>query len=67
MGLTGNTRYRSARRWGREILILQVEEVGSEMVHFGAFIERCGFRRWRDAKTTDLPAGRAAIKDTEHG
>lgn len=53
--LTGRARYRSQQRWlGREELVLQVEEAGSEMVSFGGLPERMDFIRWRDANTTDI-------------
>lgn len=53
--LTGATRYRSQRRWGgREEMVLQVEETGSEMQLIGGWPSREDFTRWRDARTTDF-------------
>lgn len=54
--LTGRTRHRSQRRWGREELVLQVEEGGSEMALIGPYPERMYFTRWRDALSTDFVA-----------
>ena len=54
---TGKIRYRSERRFfGGERLVLQIEEECSEMEMLGPFPDRVTWRRWRDAKTTDLKA-----------
>lgn len=50
--LTGRQRYRSRKIWGREVLILQVEQHASYYDPNFCEIEHYTF--WRDAKTTDL-------------
>lgn len=52
--LTGRTRYRSQRRWGREELILQVEERWVETYSLGGYIDTNDHVGWRDARTSDL-------------
>lgn len=54
MKLTGRTRHRSERRWGKERLILQVECKYTETSHCGGFIDCHPAIGWRDAKTEDL-------------
>jgi hypothetical protein len=52
--LTGRRRFRSVRKWGREHLVLQVEEEYSDADYAGGFIHTFKGIRWRDATTKDL-------------
>lgn len=52
--LTGNTRYRSERKWGKERLILQVEEAGTHYDYCSGFVDSWKYTSWRDATTEDL-------------
>lgn len=54
--LTGRTRHRSVSKWGRELLVLQVEEAGWESQYqfqTGYYVD-VEFKKWRDAATTDI-------------
>jgi len=53
---TGRTRHRVDRRWGRERLVLQVEERGLLTTLVGPFPDTESALRWRDATTEDLTA-----------
>jgi len=62
--LTGRTRYRTQRRlFGRETLVLQVEEYGLTHEYAGGAVDCRWVNRWRDATTADLkPALRGVIE-----
>ena len=61
--LTGKRRFRSERKWGRERLILQVEETGRDYDYAGGYVHGVDFTRWRDARTEDLTASDAADRE----
>ena len=56
--LTGKTRHRVQRHWGKNLLVLQVEENGKGyyLDHGGGRIDTVDFDNtyWRDAKVEDL-------------
>lgn len=52
--LTGKVRLRSERRWGRERLIVQVQERYLRSDNYGGFIDSSVETRWRDAGTEDV-------------
>lgn len=52
--LTGRVRHRSERRWGRERLILQVEEKALLTEYVAGQIDSEWKTYWRDAQTSDL-------------
>lgn len=55
MQLTGRTRHRVKRTWfGREYLVLQVEETGIRSYSLGGAIDCESYTEWRDATTEDL-------------
>lgn len=60
--LTGARRFRSERRWGREQLVLQVQERGHRTTNLGGYIDTETTLRWRDARTTDLPVNLEGVK-----
>lgn len=56
MRLTGRTRHRSERSWGKERLVLQVEEtwVHSQDLGGSGYYDDETRVQWRDATTADL-------------
>lgn len=54
MRLTGNKRFRTLTRWGKQYIVLQVEEIGTVPDPYGPFVEIYNARQWRDAKLEDL-------------
>lgn len=52
---TGRTRFRTSRSWGREFLVLQIEERYLATYYAGGVIDSEYTTRWRDAKVEDLP------------
>lgn len=60
--LTGKTRLNSERRWGRERLVLQVQERGNLHSNIGGRIDTETVTRWRNATTADLPLGLEVAK-----
>jgi hypothetical protein len=54
MRMTGNLRWRSQRRWGREELVLQVEWDGTEIIWNGYFADSETRHYWSDAKSEDM-------------
>lgn len=54
MKLTGQKRFRTLTRWGKQYIVLQVEEIGTVPDAYGSRIEIQNVRVWRDAKLEDL-------------
>jgi len=54
--LTGRTRHRSEKSWGKERLILQVEEtwIHSQDLGGSGYFDDTTQTAWRDATTEDL-------------
>lgn len=52
--LTGKTRFRHERKWGRSRLILQVEETSWQDTNCGRYIDSERIVRWRDAQVEDM-------------
>ena len=61
-GLTGQVRFRSERRRGRERLILQLEERISRVSLIGVSGEHDLGVRWRDAELTDFRTRALSLK-----
>ena len=53
---TGRTRHTARRSWGRESLVLKVEERGIHTYCVAGHIDSEWSTRWRDAITADLTA-----------
>lgn len=53
--LTGRIRYRSETKWGRKILVLQVEENAESDDYAGGYVHTFRYTHWRDATVEDLP------------
>lgn len=52
---TGRQRYDSRRTfWGREYLVLQIQERGLVASYIGGHVDCEWMTRWRDATTVDL-------------
>lgn len=51
---TGKKRHREEKRWGRSLLVLQLEERGLESRYIGGYIDSEWRTRWRDANISDL-------------
>jgi len=54
MKLTGKQRFRTLTRWGKQYIVLQVEEAGLRPDYVGGMIEMVDCRVWRDALLEDL-------------
>lgn len=62
MSPTGRWRHRSERRWGRERLILQIEERFLHTFYGSGMIDSDWATRWRDAETSDLASPTACVE-----
>jgi len=54
MKLTGKQRFRTLTRWGKQYIVLQVEEIGTVPDAYGSHVEMMDVRVWRDATLEDL-------------
>lgn len=52
--LTGKTRYRHYRSWGKSYIVLQVEVRGIQTDFVGNQVECETINRWRDATVEDI-------------